>query len=65
MHRFFNILLTTIKFKTYHDYLVKFKDFKAVNLVQSDSRLFKTQGPVRTLIKMTVDVKIIKMFVFG
>ena len=37
-----NILLTTIKFKTFKDYFVKFKDFKALNLVQSNSRLFKT-----------------------
>ena len=37
-----NILLTTIKFKTFPDYFVKFKDFKALNLVQSNSRLFKT-----------------------
>ena len=37
-----NILLTTIKFKTFQDYFVKFKDFKALNLVQSNSRLFKT-----------------------
>ena len=37
-----NILLTTIKFKTFQDYLVKFKDFKALNLVQSNSRLFTT-----------------------
>ena len=37
-----NILLTTIKFKTFQDYFVKFKDFKALNLVQSNSRLSKT-----------------------
>ena len=37
-----NILLTTIKFKTFQDHFVKFKDFKALNLVQSNSRLFKT-----------------------
>ena len=38
-----NILLTTIKFKTFQDYFVKFKDFKALNLVQYlKSRLFKT-----------------------
>ena len=40
-----NILLTAIKFKTVQDYpgyFVKFKDFKALNLVQSNSRLFKT-----------------------
>ena len=37
-----NILLTTIKFKTFQDYFVKFKNFKALNLVQSNSRLFKT-----------------------
>ena len=37
-----NILLTTIKFKTFQDYSVKFKDFKALNLVQSNSRLLKT-----------------------
>ena len=37
-----NILLTTIKFKTFQDYFVKFKDFKALNLVQSNSMLFKT-----------------------
>ena len=29
-----NILLTTIKFKTFQDYFVKFKDFKALNLVK-------------------------------
>ena len=29
-----NILLTTIKFKTFQDYFVKFKDFKSLNLVQ-------------------------------
>ena len=29
-----NILLTTIKFKTFQDYFIKFKDFKALNLVQ-------------------------------
>ena len=28
-----NNLLTTIKFKTFQDYFVKFKDFKALNLV--------------------------------
>ena len=28
-----NILLTTFKFKTFQDYFVKFKDFKALNLV--------------------------------
>ena len=27
-----HILLTTIKFKTFQDYFVKFKDFKALNL---------------------------------
>ena len=27
---------------TFQDYFVKFKDFKALNLVQSNSRLFKT-----------------------
>ena len=37
-----NNLLTTIKFKTFQDYFVKFTDFKAWNLVQSNSRLFKT-----------------------
>ena len=37
-----NILLTTIKFKTFQDYFAKFKDFKALNLVQSNSKLFKT-----------------------
>ena len=37
-----NILLTTIKFKTFQDYFIKFKDVKALNLVQSNSRLFKT-----------------------
>ena len=37
-----NILLTTIKFKTFQHYFIKFKDFKALNLVQSNSRLFKT-----------------------
>ena len=37
-----NILLTTIKFKTFQDYFVKFKDFKALNLVQTNARLFKT-----------------------
>ena len=36
-----NILLTTIKFKTFEDYFVKFKDFKALNLVQSNSKLYK------------------------
>ena len=36
-----NILFTAIKFKTFQDF-VKFKDFKALNLVQSNSRLFKT-----------------------
>ena len=36
------ILMTTFKFKTFPDYFVKFKDFKALNLVQSNSRLFKT-----------------------
>ena len=36
-----NILLTTIKFKTFQDYFVKFKDFKALNLDQPNSRLFK------------------------
>ena len=45
-----NILLTTIKFKTFQDYFVKFKDLKALKLVQSNSRLFKTfkapYGPV-------------------
>ena len=35
-------VLTTIKFKTFQDYFVKFKDFKALNLVQSNSRFFKT-----------------------
>ena len=34
-----NILLTTIKFTTFQDCFVKFKDFKALNLVQSNSRL--------------------------
>ena len=43
-----NILLTTIKFKTFQDYFVKFKDFKALSLVQSNSRLFKTfKAPYR------------------
>ena len=37
-----NILLTTIKFKLFQDYFVKFNDCKALNLVQSNSRLFKT-----------------------
>ena len=41
-----NILLTTIKFKTFQDYFVKFKDFKAFNLVLSNSRLFKTTYPI-------------------
>ena len=36
-----NILLTTIKFKLFQDYFVKFKDFKALNLVESNSSLFK------------------------
>ena len=36
------MLLTTIIFKAFQDYFVKFKDFKALNLVQSNSRLFKT-----------------------
>ena len=41
-----NILLTTVKFQTFQDYFVKFKDFKALNLVQSNSRLFKAlYGP--------------------
>ena len=41
-----NILLTTIKFMTFQDYFVKFKDYKALNLVQSSSKLFKTPyGP--------------------
>ena len=35
------MLLTSIKFKAFQGYLVKFKDFKALNLVQSNSRLFK------------------------
>ena len=35
-------LLITIKFKTFQDYFVKFEDFKALNLVQSNSRIFKT-----------------------
>ena len=35
-------MLLTIKFKTFQDYFVKFKDFKALNLVQSNSRLFMT-----------------------
>ena len=37
-----SILLIPIKFKTFQDYFLKFKDFKALNLVQSNSRLFKT-----------------------
>ena len=40
-----NILMTTIKFKTFQDYLryfVKFNEFKALNLVQSNSRLSST-----------------------
>ena len=37
-----NILLTTIKFKTFQDYFVKLKDFKALNLVQSNLKLYKT-----------------------
>ena len=36
-----NNLLTTIKVKAFQDYFVQFKDFKALNLVQSNSRLFQ------------------------
>ena len=44
------ILLTTIKFTTFKDYLKKFKDFKALDLVQSNSRLFKSfKAPYRVL----------------
>ena len=31
-----------VKLKHFQDYFVKFKDFKALNLVQSNSKLFKT-----------------------
>ena len=41
-----NILLTIIKFKTFQYYFIEFKDFKALNLVQSNSSLFKAPyGP--------------------
>ena len=41
-----NISFAIIKFKTFQDYLIKFKDFKALNLVQSNSNLFKAPyGP--------------------
>ena len=38
-----NILLTKILFKAFQDYFVKFKDFKALNLVQSNSRLSRAR----------------------
>ena len=41
-------LFTSIKFKTFQDYFVKFKYFKALNLVQSNSKLFRTfKAPCR------------------
>ena len=47
-----NILLTTITSKTFQDYLIKFKDFKALNLVQSNSRLFMTfKAPYRPCLR--------------
>ena len=53
-----NILLITIKFKTFQDYFVKFMDFKALNLVQSNSRLFKAfkdpHGPCELAIVVEV-----------
>ena len=44
-----NILLTTIKFKNFQDYFVKFKDFKTLNLVQSISFHNHTHSPSLTL----------------
>ena len=65
-----NILLTTIKIKTFLDYqgryFVKFKDFKALNLVQSNSRLFQTfkalYGPCYAFCDNLVLLKLEKVF---
>ena len=55
-----NILLTTITFKSFQDYFVKFKDFKALNLVQSNSRLFKTfKAPYRPCLRLSNNINFI------
>ena len=53
-----NILLTTIKLKTFHDYFVKFKDFKALNLVQSDpSRAMLCGGTHSVCVDIPVETR--------